>query len=151
MQALPDRRGNVPPWRRQQRRAGIKRRRPWWGLPGPSGLRELMFAIELDEKRGIAEAFALAACSTAAVGCRPRSSGALRGHIAQQPECSIHRVAVPKDSGNVGLEENQVRSRHRPLVVLAPYNTLQAREIVLRPEIVTASLHCCAAVQTGRS
>jgi hypothetical protein len=71
----------------------------------------------------------------------PCPGGALHGHITQQAGSSVHGVAVRERTSNVGLQEDQVGSRHRALVVLATNDTLQALEVVLRPQFVTASLH----------
>src|SRR5207237_8697008 len=79
--------------------------------------------------------------STATVGDFPLPSGALGGDVTQEPESAIDRVAVRKGSGHVGLEENQLRSRCRGLVVLAAYGTLQGGEVVFTTQVVTASLH----------
>src|SRR3989304_6260913 len=78
-------------------------------------------------------------CFTPTTSRLPRSARTLGCNLLKEPESSIHGVTVRKRAGNVGLQEDQVRARDGPLIVLAPYATLQAREIVLGAQVVTAS------------
>ena len=58
----------------------------------------------------------------------------------EQPQSSIHCVAVRKPAGHVRLQENEIRSCFGLSVVLAAYTALQTGEIVFGAEVVTTSL-----------
>ena len=83
----------------------------------------------------------LAARSAATIAAGP--AGAPLRDVAQQPEGTIHGVAVRKGASNVGLQENQVGARHCALVVLASLHAFQAREIVFATKIVSWLLRRC--------
>jgi hypothetical protein len=63
-------------------------------------------------------------------------SDAFLGRAGQQAaESSVHGIAVREDAGNVGLQENQVGSGQRSVVVLSPNSARQPCEVIFGLEL----------------
>jgi hypothetical protein len=75
-------------------------------------------------------------CSAPAVRRLSAPSDAFLGRAGQQAaESSVHGIAVREDAGNVGLQENQVGSGQRSVVVLSPNSARQPCEVIFGPEL----------------